>query len=794
MNERVNISAVILCAGKGTRMNDNSKNKVCFDCAGIPVIKRIIGEMRAGGVERFVIVCGHLAQNVMDTLDGESGVIYAYQKEQKGTGHAALCGLNALADMGVEGHAIVSMGDKIVSRDVIRDLTGKAECAEAVWGVQPLANNPNGGRIALRGGKPYGVVELADVCYELLAGKDEGEWQGILKAAGLNEKKADKVIKLAKTSRPVGSKLLAGERFAAAELLESRYANAGLYCFDIKKAIETISECGSDNAQGEIYLTDTLEHFALHGNAVLCEVKDKRDMLTYSTREDLRVMSMNYLRRAGEIISDIKSGSMRGSFEKIYGASAEKQETRYTALLEKFISDYGDKKVIISRAPGRINLMGRHIDHRGGRVNVIATDCDTVAVVSPRDDGIVNAANLDGQFRSESFSLSEYMPQGDWLNWLNTPESKKRLADSRGSWVNYIRAAVYRFALKCDMPLLGMDIELCGNIPRAAGLSSSSSIVVAAAEAVTALNSLNITEREFVELCGEGEWFVGSRGGAGDHAAIKCSRPGMITQLGFKPFSVCGYAAFPEKCAVIVADSGIQAKKSEGSRDIFNSRVAAYEFALMYIKRAFPEAGLAEFRDLAEIRPYSEIYRMLKVLPVNPDRKQITGDLPEYRDTVERIFSNHADCGNYDLRGIALYGVSECVRAKKFIETLEKGADETGKMMKISHNGDRITGFAADDGILDGYILSNADPSELYGAYACSSERLDELVDLFDGTDGVYGASLVGAGLGGCVIALVDENSADSVIEALNMSYYDKYGLEHMAYVCRASGGSAVIY
>ena len=94
MTERSNMNkaAIILCAGKGTRMNDDSKNKVCFDCAGIPVIKRIIANMRKGGVSLFVLVVGHLSESVMGCLDGEPGIVYTYQKEQKGTGHAALCG------------------------------------------------------------------------------------------------------------------------------------------------------------------------------------------------------------------------------------------------------------------------------------------------------------------------------------------------------------------------------------------------------------------------------------------------------------------------------------------------------------------------------------------------------------------------------------------------------------------------------------------------------------------------------------------------------------------------------
>ena len=48
----MNAAAIILCAGKGTRMGDDSKNKVCFDCAGVPTIKRIISNMRNAGVSR----------------------------------------------------------------------------------------------------------------------------------------------------------------------------------------------------------------------------------------------------------------------------------------------------------------------------------------------------------------------------------------------------------------------------------------------------------------------------------------------------------------------------------------------------------------------------------------------------------------------------------------------------------------------------------------------------------------------------------------------------------------------
>ena len=131
-------AAILLCAGKGTRMGLTDRSKVCYDCAGIPVIKRILANMRAGGVSRFVIVVGHLAESVMSALDGEPGVLYAYQKEQKGTGHATACGLRALEDIGYSGPVIVSMGDKIVHPETVRRILDGAGNPNAICtcGVQ----------------------------------------------------------------------------------------------------------------------------------------------------------------------------------------------------------------------------------------------------------------------------------------------------------------------------------------------------------------------------------------------------------------------------------------------------------------------------------------------------------------------------------------------------------------------------------------------------------------------------------------------------------------------------------
>ncbi len=791
-------AAIILCAGKGSRMNDNSKSKVCFDCAGVPVIRRIINNMKAAGVSRFVVVIGHQAYSVMDCLDGVKGVVYAYQKEQKGTGHAALCGLKALSSMGYNGPAIISMGDKIISTDVISGILELAKSSDAVWGVQPLSNNFNGGRVVVRNGKPYGVVEFTDAALMALADVETDKYETTLNEIGLNPKKAKKVLDVALKNPPSATKQLCGETFSAQEVLSSPYANAALYCFNTNKVIVAISNIGSDNAQGEIYLTDALEYFASRNQAVLYEISNKDDMLTYSTKQELCEVSAHFMRKASEFIYDIESGNMDKQLSELYGEDIDPQKTRYISVLIKFIEKYGDKQVIITRSPGRINLMGRHIDHRGGGINVMATDKDQIFVSSRRSDDTVRISNVDTTYPDRSFSISETLALGShesWLSYLSSEKVVNALKESKGDWSNYVKSAVIHAQFKTDYKLCGMDMVSTGNIPVAAGLSSSSAIVVAVMEALVALNCLNLTEREFIDLCGEGEWFVGSRGGAGDHAAMKCGKKDSIVHLGFKPFTVGEKQKFSDKYAVLVANSMLMAKKSEGSKDTFNAKVACYEFALMLLKKNYPDYELKEFRDLAKIRPYSRVYEMIASLPETITRGGIKALLPEYKQRLQEIFSNHKDPLLYELRNVALYGISECERAEQFMEVLKiENYDAIGNMMKISHDGDRLGVESVSDKHLEQLIANNTPFENQCGSYKCSTPEIDALCDLLNGTDGVLGSELVGAGLGGCVIALIEKSKAQSIINAVNEGYYDKNNLPHAADVCSASSGSSVIF
>ena len=403
--------------------------------------------------------------------------------------------------------------------------------------------------------------------------------------------------------------------------------------------------------------------------------------------------------------------------------------------------------------------------------------------------------------------------------------------------MNYVKAPVLRLQyLYKTKKLRGMDVAFTGNIPIAAGLSSSSAVVVASAEAAVALNQLDVTPQSFVDLCGEGEWFVGSRGGAGDHAAMKFGERGYVTTLGFFPFGYRGSFQFPEGYRMLIANSYVKANKTTNAKDIFNQRVASYEFAVMIIKDKHPK--LAEkIKYLRDINPEtlgllpSAIYELLLELPEKLTQEELFNKISDkHHKDINRIIASHDEPEYYLIRSVALYGIAECMRAKVCKELLENGEYEKfGTLMKISHDGDRVVyydenndchdgdrevdydgqgnchdyDYSYPDDKLKGLIrdLESQNPKLVQqaqlemqpGGYACSTPEVDFIVDVTSRIEGVVGAQLSGAGLGGCVMILVKEDAVDKVIETLEQEYYRPRGLENGITVCVPVKGSGVL-
>jgi len=506
----------------------------------------------------------------------------------------------------------------------------------------------------------------------------------------------------------------------------------------------------------------------------------------------------------------------------IYGdapALLENKRRMLVELLAAYRQRYGDEEVIVARAPGRVNIMGRHVDHQGGMNNHIAIDRDFFLVVGTSNDRLVRLTNLEDAHFPASVQEIDTATAGytgqSWQDFVNSPEVQQRAEQARGDWSQYVMASIARLQVEFpDLRLMGMHIMAGGCIPMASGLSSSSAIVVATMEALVHLNGVELSHERFVELCGEGAWVVGTRGGTGDQAAMKYGRRGTVVQVGFFPFRQVTRVEFPAGYALVVCNSQVRAQKTLGAKDTFNHRVACYQIGRELFKQEFPQYAdrIHHLRDIntetLEIS-YPELLDMLARLPMMMTREEITARLDE--EFCRRVFAGHRESiRDYPVRPVVIFGLAEMARSLRTPEVLTRGDIATfGRWMTISHDGDRVAcwtdgvsaHFQADyHDVMLAALAANARTdrpdaalTEQPGAYACSLPQIDFMVDTALSVEGVAGAQLAGAGLGGCIMVLVRTEAVEPLSQALTTRYYEANGLEPALYTCYQAGGSGVL-
>lgn len=100
--------AIVLAAGKGTRMNSESP-KVLVPACGRPMIEYVLDTLEEAGVERVIVVVGYRADDVRRTLAHRQNLVFVEQKQQLGTGHAVMVCREEL--IGREGAVLIVTGD-----------------------------------------------------------------------------------------------------------------------------------------------------------------------------------------------------------------------------------------------------------------------------------------------------------------------------------------------------------------------------------------------------------------------------------------------------------------------------------------------------------------------------------------------------------------------------------------------------------------------------------------------------------------------------------------------------------
>ncbi|MHC4398064.1 MAG: GHMP family kinase ATP-binding protein [Planctomycetota bacterium] len=654
-----------------------------------------------------------------------------------------------------------------------------------------------------------------------------------------------------------------GRRYSARQIERlCQRANPSFYLFRSQAFYEGVGMIDNENAQGEYYLTDVVR---LLGSSkgddgksrfrVRAVPVDNPDWIQGYNSPDELLAIQDYVRRkktqrrealgldGPPRLKPRQYGTVRNWLAKIearkpgvgrwlrriYGdhEALHRQKCKdLTGVLRCYAKRFGaDEKVCIVRAPGRLNLMGRHVDHRGGWTNFLAIDRETLAVVGLREDDQVLAVNAEPKrFKPVEFGISQLIGRFAWSEWLNFVRSDwvREMVYHAGHWGNYIKAAVLRLQHGYqDVKIRGINVALMGNVPAAAGLGSGATILVAILQAAIALNNFELTSRQFIDLCGEGEWFVGSRGGPGDHAAVYLGQRGKIAHVGYLPFRVEKMIDSPRDYRLLIADSHIKTPRHEAAENVRNQRLAAYDLGLALLKRRCPQIAHAveHLRDLDPARlgcTTSDVYRFLLKVPERMGRGDFKAMLSSReQDLMEAHFATHPEPRCYYPRAVLLYGASEIARSRLCAGCVEDGRIQSlGTLMKVSHDGDRVSkpGPAGEyrpwrhdssDPFLNRLIddLASEDPqrvqrAQLYmqpGGYACSTPEIDRMVDAAAAAPGVAGAQIAGAGLGGCIMILANKESVDAVRKTLTRDFYRPAGLKPAVFPCVTVEGAGLV-
>ncbi len=848
------IYSLTLAAGAGSRMPAEMRAKACCKIGNCTVIENLLDVFEEAGVRSHVVVVGCEAEQVMEQVSrSREGVLFAYQGEQRGTGHAVQCGLEVLHSLGHEGDVLIVAGDKVVAPQVVRGMVEgyQASACEFYVCAGRSTEFPTSGRIVQRGGAVQAVVEVPDIRVTQLArrlaavagrgravpaGRVVEIAQGFVKDHGKlrryfpaleqwmdgpkdREVTPEDLRAASETARAVFE--LPGGAVSVEEIARAPLSNLSVYVGRTGAIAGALAGLQAGNVQGEYYFTDVVERMAAAGKRVgVYEIRDRTAVMSFNTADELEEVRKVHAVRMSARREYPKLEAWINFFSG--GAHADPLALKAAEGLAREIGP--ERPCIVARAPGRINVMGRHVDHQGGTCNLMAIDRATVVVASPRSDDRINLWNTDGDaYPPRSFSIAELTEGIDWEDWLGTLDSQfiqQLVARDVGDWVNYVKGAALRLQHRfMERKLTGMDAFVCGNIPVAAGLSSSSALVVSAAEALTELNALNLRPMGFVDLCGEGEWFVGTRGGSADHAAMKFSRENEVVSVSFLPFRVLARSPFPAGFSLMVCHSGVYANKTRNARARFNANVACYHMAREMTRANLGDrAGRVEhLRDITTEGlglSLPALYSLIGEIPAELGAREVEAMAAAHPAVAKCLAGVDLEQARFRPRDVALFGLAECRRAEMARGLLTTSdAQRLGGLMNISHDGDRVVKWSGDadepfdsrasDERMASLARSSAELAPLAetgsalwqqpGAYACSTPEIDRMVDLIGGLPGVLGAQLAGAGLGGCMMVLLETERAAAVEGLLAERYYAEQGIEPQMFVCRPSTGSKVM-
>ncbi|XP_041274909.1 N-acetylgalactosamine kinase isoform X4 [Onychostruthus taczanowskii] len=407
------------------------------------------------------------------------------------------------------------------------------------------------------------------------------------------------------------------------------------------------------------------------------------------------------------------------------------EQPRLQKLKEMFISKFGSAPKFYARAPGRVNLIGEHIDYCGYAVLPMAIEQDILIAVEPVQTQVVQLANTNSSYLDFSTSVNNI-----------------QINKTKPQWHNYflcgLKGIQEHFGLNNPT---GMNCLLDGTIPPSSGLSSSSALVCCAGLVTLRANGKTLSKVELAEICTKSERYIGTEGG------------GMDQSISF----------LAEEGTLLSKSKGLEWRKMLRLHDVQTKLGVSLEEMLTIVEEVLhPEPYSAE-----------EICKCLGI------------SLEELHSQI--LSQNMQDVSTFKLYQRAKHVYSEAARVLEFqkicCEAPANALQLLGELMKQSHIScremyecscpelDRLVDICLAGEFLCAWLVETHQKLE-----KPQSNLLHGLFLLFPSRDqehrqfGAIGSRLTGAGWGGCTVSMVPTDKLNTFLKNVKKAYYQTDG------------------
>jgi len=287
------------------------------------------------------------------------------------------------------------------------------------------------------------------------------------------------------------------------------------------------------------------------------------------------------------------------------------------ATKEHFLSHFGQTPTHIILSPGRINIIGEHVDYNDGFVLPAAIDKYVCFAIRPTQNNMIHLVAID---LNDSYQFDYTEP----------------LQPIKKTWVNYILGILYQLKKSEKLPM-GCEVAFSSNIPIGAGLSSSAALSCGICFAFNEVFSLGLTKKE-IALIGQlsEHEFAGVKCGIMDQFASVFGKENEVIKLDCNTFEYKYFPANFNEYALLLLDSCV---KHTHLTSGYNTRRMEVDTGLSQIKSHFPQ--VVSFRDcssemLQSIEPKMDALLFKRCLFVvqEIERVQLAVDALEKNDFV----------------------------------------------------------------------------------------------------------------------------------------------------------------